>query len=112
MNFQQNQKNIKIEIDNFIFYRKSKVGLILGRATEPLVSGGKNFVNIGEECRLKFRIDCPNLNLQQLAIAKVIDLAIKNSCEEKYIRDTKIKQFTVEAINQYNADDQREIIQF
>ena len=56
MSFQQTSKNLKIEIDNFIFYQKSKVGLIVGRAAEPLISGGKTFVQVGEECRIKFKL--------------------------------------------------------
>ena len=112
MSFQQTSKNLKIEIDNFIFYQKSKVGLIVGRAVEPLISGGKTFVQVGEECRIKFKLDCNNLNLQQLAIAKIVDILVKNSCEEKFVRGVKVKQFSVESFNQYNADDQREIIQF
>ena len=112
MNQEQITRFIKIDIDNFVFYRKSQTGLIVGKAVEPVISGGKTFVNVGENCKIKFNLDCPNLNLQRLSVARVIDFSVANVCEEKFLRGAPVKQFTVTSVNQYHADNKREIIQF
>ena len=105
-------KIIKVEIDNFVFYRKSKTGLIVGKTVEPLTSNGKPFLSADADCKLKFKLDCPNLFLASLAADKFVEFEIKNTCEEKILRGVPVKQFTVEAVANYYEDDQREIVQF
>ena len=108
----QTTRLIKLEVDNFVFYRKSQTGLIVGKAVEPLISGGTTFLNAGENCKIKFNLDCPNFNLQRLSVARVVDFSVVNYCEEKYLRGAPVKQFTVASISQYHADNKREVIQF
>lgn len=105
-------RKLKIEIDNFVFYRNSKVGLIVCKTVEPLISKGQTFLDIGVDCKVKFDLDC--VDLSKLAKAGEVDLFIKNSCEEKFLRGSLVKQFTLESVDSYieNADDKRKTVQF
>ena len=105
-------RDLKVEIDNFVFYRKSKVGLIVGKTVEPVISNEKTFLGAGEDCKIKFKLDCPNLNLQQLAAGKFVEFKVKNTYEEKLLRGSIVKQFTLDSFTKYHADDKREAIPF
>ena len=112
MTAEQATRILKVEIDNFVFYRKSKTGLIVAKAVEPLTSNGEPFLVAGADCKLKFKLDCPNILLASLAADKFVEFRIKNTCEEKLLRGVPVKQFTVESVVNYYEDDQREIVQF
>ena len=107
-----NTRLVKLEIDNFVFYRRSKIGLIVGKLVEPLVSKNQVFLNTGEDCKIKFQLDCQNINLQQLATVKVVNFQVESSFEEKTLRGAPVKQFTAKSVLKYNADDKREAIPF
>ena len=103
-------KVLKIEVDNFIFYQKSKVGLIVGKAVHQLKSQDRILLSSGEDCKIKFKSDI--VDLQKLTSAKTVDFVVKNFFEERPYKGTSVKQFVAESVDQYNEDSQREIIRF
>lgn len=103
---------LKIEIDNFVFYQKSKVGLIVGKVVEPLISDGLVILNTGCDCKIKLKADCVNLNYQKLSTSKNLDFIVQNSYELKNLRGVPVKQFTADSVTSYNENDKREIISF
>ena len=98
---------IQVEIDQFLYYRKSRVGLFVGILVEPLLSKGKIFVDTGEECKIKIKFDC--IDLQKLPDARILEFEIKNSFEEKIHLGKLVKQFTAEAITKYTSDEQKSL---
>ena len=90
---------IKVEIDHFLFYRKSRVGVIIGTLIEPLLSNGTTFVRAGEDCKIKFKFDC--MDFTKLSSVSFLELVIRNSCEEKMFKGGLVKQFTAERVSKY-----------
>ena len=105
-------KTLKVQIDNFVFYRTSDVGILLGKLSEPLFSNDKIFLEVGTDCKIKFKLDCPNLSLNNLASAGSVDFIVRNTCERKFLRGSPVHQFTAEAIEKYHEDDKRETFSF
>ena len=112
MNNEEKTKVLRVDIDNFVFYQKSKVGLLVGKAIQPLISQDKILLNTGDDCKIKFKVDIPNLDFQQLVSAKSVDFGVKNFFEEKNFKGSLLKQFTADTVEKYNADHKREIVRF
>ena len=112
MNNEEKPKVLRVDIDNFVFYQKSKVGLLVGKAIQPLISQDKILLNTGDDCKIKFKVDISNLDFQQLVSAKSVDFAVKNFFEEKNFKGSLVKQFTADTVEKYNADNKREIVRF
>ena len=96
---------IQVEIDHFLLYRKSKVGVITGKLVEPLLSQGQIFVKAGDDCKVKLKIEI--LDFTKLRNVKILEMAIKNSCEEKMLNGTFVKQFTALSVSDYITDVQK-----
>ena len=94
--------NIQVEIDHLLFYRKSRIGVLAGKLVKPIFSQGEIFVKAGEECKVKFKIEI--FDFTKLRDAKILGMAIKNSCEEKMYKGCFVKQFTADSFCDYISD--------
>ena len=112
MSRQTGTKNLKVELGNFVFYSKSDVGVVLGKVSEPLFSNDKIFLDVGLECKIKFKLDCPNLSLASLASADFVEFEVQNCCEKKFFRGQTIHQFTAKGVRKYYEDNKRETVSF
>ena len=63
---------IQVEIDHFLLYRKSKVGVITGKLVEPLLSQGQIFVKAGDDCKVKLKIEI--LDFTKLRNVKICNI--------------------------------------
>ena len=93
---------IKVEIDHFIFYRKSKIGLIIGSLTDCLTSNGSILADEREDCKIKIKLDC--VDLTKLGHARFLELTIQNFYEEKFYKGVSVKQFTAVSVSDYISD--------
>ena len=93
---------IRVEFDHFLFYRKSKVGVIVATLQDPLLSNGAIIANAGETSKIKFKFDI--VDLTKLSSARFLELVIRNSYEEKIINGRLVKQFTAERVSDYISD--------
>ena len=64
MTAERKTSKIQVEIDQFLFYRKSKVGLFIGSLVEPLLSDGQIFAKASETCKVKLKMD--NIDLSKI----------------------------------------------
>ena len=102
MAVQQTTSTIMVEMDTFLFYRKSRVGIIGAKLLSPIISQGKIFCREGELCNIKFRLDL--IDFSKISHARVLDIIIENSCEEKLYKGNTIKQFTAKSFTDYKSD--------
>lgn len=100
--------NIVVEMDTFLFYRKSRVGIIGAKLLSPIISQGKIFCEEGEICNIKFRLDL--IDFSRLSHCRVLEIIIANSCEEKTYKGNSIKQFTAKSIIDYKSDTKKTVI--
>ena len=112
--FNSDKKRLTLSTENFIFYQKSKVIILLGKATQPLISNNKVIVEKGESCKVQFKTEVSNFDGSQFFQAGSIEFIVKNTLEEKIVAGAKIKQFSGTAISNYEIDenDQRKTVQF
>ena len=90
---------IQVEIDHFLVYRKSRVGLFIGSLVTPLLSDGQVFVKAEEKCKVKINFDL--IDLQKMKNVRALEFTIKNTCEEKVYSGTFVKQFSAICISDY-----------
>ena len=100
---------IQVEIDQFLVYRKSKVGIFIGSLIEPLLSDGQIFAKAGETCKIKLKMD--TIDLSKLSTVRSLEFIIKNSCEEKNYNGSFVKQFTAISVSDY-INDQAKTLNF
>ena len=105
MTSEMKTSKIQVEIDHFLVYRKSKVGLFIGSLVEPLLSDGQVFLNAGETCKIKIKIE--SVDFTKLPNVKNLEFLVKNSCEEKNYSGTFVKQFTATSITDYVFEKQK-----
>ena len=98
---------IKVEFDNFLFYRKSKVGVIVAKLTEPLLSNGATIAYAGEISKIKFKYDI--VDFTKLSTVKFLEIIIRNSYEEKMVNGRLVKQFTAERMTDYISDKSKSV---
>ena len=108
MTTERKTSKIQVEIDQFLFYRKSKVGLFIGSLVEPLLSDGQIFAKAGETCKVKFKMD--NIDLSKILSVRSLEFVIKNSCEEKNYNGSFVKQFTALSVSDYIHDQAKTLI--
>ena len=96
---------IKVEIDQLLYYRKSRTGIFVGSLVEPLLSDGQVFVKAGDNCKIKIKFDA--LDLIKMRNTKMMEFIIKNSCEEKMLNGTFVKQITACSVSDYISEDQK-----
>ena len=101
---------IRLEIDHFLFYRKSRMGLLIGKLLDPLISNGSIFLQAGENCKIKYKIEC--VDFSKIANTKIIELNIRNSCEEKMFNGATVKQFTADIVTNYILDERKSTLVF
>ena len=105
---EQTTSKILVDMDSFLFYRKSGVGVIGGKLLNPIFSHGKVFAIEGELCNIKFRIDLIDFN--RLSNVRVLEIIIGNSCEEKSFKGNLIKQFTAKSFTDYKSETRKTVI--
>lgn len=103
-------KNLTFEIETFIFYSKTNYLVLVGKTAKPLVSKNKIFLDEGEACKVKAKVDL--FDLTKLCSCSSVEINIAGSYEEKIVRGVPIKQFTAEGVLQYNEDNQRKLVSF
>ena len=108
MTAEQTTSKILIEIDSFLFYRKSGVGIIGGKLLNPLFSQGKVFAIEGEHCSIKFRKNI--IDFHRMSDVRVLEIEIENSCEEKSLKGNLIKQFTAKSFTDYKSETRKTIL--
>ena len=86
------QKRITVSPENFIYYNKSKIIILLGKATKVLISNNKVVVEKGESCKVQFKTAIQNFDGSQFMQAGSIEFIVENTCEEKVIGGKIIKQ--------------------
>ena len=86
------------------------MGLLIGKLLKPLISNGAIFLQAGENCKIKYKIDC--VDFSKIANTKIIELKIRNSCEEKMFNGTSIKQFTADIVTNYILDERKSTLVF
>ena len=101
---------IKLEIYHFLFYRKSRVGVMVGTLVEPLISNGRIFAEAGENCKVKFKSE--SVDLSEMGSARIVEINIKKTCEEKYFKGAVVKQFTAESVSNYITENQKTFLSF
>ena len=60
---------------------------------------------IGDNCKIKIKFDA--LDLIKMRNTKMMEFIIKNSCEEKMLNGTFVKQFTACSVSDYISEDQK-----
>ena len=98
---------IQVQIDHLLIYTKSRTGLFIGTLVEPLMSDGQVFVKGGENCKVKIKYDI--LDFGKLKHTKILEFVIHNSCEEKMLNGTFVKQFTALSVSDYTCDVEKTI---
>ena len=106
----QENKNIIFLLDSFIYYQSTKIALFVGKTAKPLISNNRIFLEEGEVCKVKAKLEI--LDLEKLTSSQTIDFNILGSFEIKTIKGATVKQFTASSVNSYNEDNQRKIISF
>ena len=109
-NKMQENKNLIFVVESFIYYQSTKIALFVGKTAKPLISGDRIFLEEGELCKVKTKLEI--LDLEKLTNCQSIDFNILGSFELKSIKGASVKQFTAESVNAYNEDNQRKIISF
>ena len=106
----KDEKKLTFQVENFIFYYSTKIALLVGKTAKPLISNNRIFLEEGQECKVKAKLDI--LDIAKLSRCSSVDLKIRGSYEIKTVRGNSIKQFTAEEVIAYNEDDQRQTISF
>ena len=106
----QENKTLNFSVESFIYYHSTKIALLVGKTAKPLISNNKVFLNEGEICKVKAKLDI--LDLEQLARSDSVDLSIVGSYEEKLVRGAPVKQFSADKVNKYNENGDRKITSF
>ena len=104
------QKKLNIEIENFIFYRSTKIVLICGKLGKPLISEDRIFLEKGASCRVKAKAEI--LNFELLPKIASFDFEVEPSYEEKPNRGENIKQFSATKVIGYNENSDRKALPF
>ena len=102
MAVEQTTSKILVEIETFLFYRKSRVGIIAGKLLKPIFSRGCEFAREGEPCNIKFKLDL--IDFSRMPDVKIVEVIISNTCEEKAFKGNIVKQFTAKSIPDYISD--------
>ena len=110
--YSKDQKIITLATENFIFYQKSKVIILLGKATSPLISDNKVILDKGENCKIQFKTDILNFDANKFLPAGSIEYLIENTCEERIVAGATVKQFYAKAISNYHENNKRKTFQF
>ena len=98
---------IQVEIDHFLVYRKSRVGIFIGSLKGVLLSDGQSFVRDGETCKIKIKFDL--IDLTKMQNVQALEFIIRKSCEEKSYNGTFVKQFTAISISDYISEKTRSV---
>ena len=106
------QKRLTLSTENFIFYQKSKVFILLGKATQPLISNNKVVVEKGEGCKVQFKTDISNFDATQILESGAIEYIVKSTLEEKIVAGNLIKKFTGVGIANYHENDNGKTLSF
>ena len=104
------QKQLNIEIENFIFYRSTKIVLICGKLGKPLISDNRLFLEKGAPCKVKAKAEI--LNFAILPKIESFDFEVESSYEEKTIRGETIKQFSAIKVLGHNENGDRKTLRF